>query len=136
MKDFNLLIEKYLDENISEDEMKYFKNLLKNEHFKREFEKTSKLRNELRTLQDQSFSPFFEEKVLNRLNIEIGSENKLFEYMINSSKKVLVPALTIIVLLFILNIFSSNDNIISEVFGTDQPNIQTVYINSNFINME
>ena len=124
-KEKNLLF-KYLDGELSKDEEFEFNKLVESsKSFRIEKQEFEQMREFISSNAEKSLKPMFETRVLNELNSNAGNyqKNNFSELLAVSFRKILAPALIIILFLLSFNLISSGEVSVNSALGIQNQNV-------------
>jgi len=137
-KEKNLLF-KYLDGELSKDEEFEFNKLVESsKSFRIEKQEFEQMREFISSNAEKSLKPMFETRVLNELNGNPGNyqKNNFSELLAVSFRKILAPALIIILFLLSFNLISSGEVSVNSALGIQNVSIEEAFNSTIDLAME
>lgn len=125
------LIYKSFDGRLSGEEQKMLESELQNSPaFKEEYEYLSRMRTAVSHTAKDSFEPFFEERLLGKLNRSVKTESyfdAVSKPLFASFGRIAVAAIIILVILISYNLNNGNNYAIDNLLGNSKTNIATAF---------
>jgi len=137
-KEKNLLF-KYLDGELSKEEEFEFNKLVESsKSFKTEKQEYEQMRKFISSNAEKSLKPMFETRVLNELNSKTKNyqKNNFSELLAVSFRKILLPALIIIIFLLSFNLISSGEVSVNSALGIQNVSIEEAFNSTIDLAME
>ena len=137
-KEKNLLF-KYLDGELSKDEEFELNKLVESsKSFRIEKQEYEQMREYISSNAEKSLKPLFETRVLNELNGNPGNyqKNNFSELLAVSFRKILAPALIIILFLLSFNLISSGEVSVNSALGIQNVSIEEAFNSTIDLAME
>ena len=122
------LLYKHFDGKLSgKEETELMTNLKNSKELQRENEIISTLRDKLRESGQVSFSPYFEQKVMQKINgIDTAQNEILFDVFFSQFRKLAVSAVAVVVLLFSLNAGKAGEFNLEKIFNIPEVTLEDV----------
>ena len=130
-KELEKLIYKSLDSKLSEKEHEtLITELMKSDEYFSEYNRLLEIRHAVSETKETDFEPFFEERLLKKLNHTVNDE-KYFDLLSNSLfasfRRVAVAAIIILIILVSYNLNSGNNYSIQNLLGLSQAKIENAF---------
>jgi hypothetical protein len=125
------LLYKSFDVSLNKEEAEQLESALKNSAgLKKEYDEIKELREEIKNSAVTSFKPFFEERLLNKLNNSSSAQNMFWDAQnsfVISFRKIGLTAICILIILLSYNLKSGNSYSIKNIFGISNAGIEYAF---------
>lgn len=134
-----ILLYRSFDEDLNPDESKMLEKVLaKSEELQKEKEKITRLRVNIKEGKVSAFKPFFAERVLNRIQSSVNSQDEetFFESLFVLFRPVAIAAAVLIIIVAGYNISTSGQISIEGALGVPEVTLDDAYTTSLAVVME